>query len=296
MLSGRLGLETARIPYIDRHGLLWLSRGNLSVRNGTLFFVTAGGSDLPPGEYDIPYQQISTILMGPGTTVTHDALRILARHGTGLIATGENGVRFYASMPFPPDDSRTARKQIELWSNPSSRLEAARRMYAWRLGEVFPSSSIEVLRGMEGARARQMYQHLATQYGISWKGRRYDRAHPNAADLPNQAINHAASAVEGAALIAVNAIGALPQFGFIHEDSSIAFCLDISDLFRDEITIPVAFQAVNITKQNRGLNIETATRKLAGSTMKQKKVIPKMIDRVKSLFSLDSDSNSGQTI
>ena len=27
MLSGRLGLEKARIPHADRHGLIWLERG-----------------------------------------------------------------------------------------------------------------------------------------------------------------------------------------------------------------------------------------------------------------------------
>ena len=40
MLRGRLGLETARIPHADRHGLLWLSRGALTVRDGTLRFST----------------------------------------------------------------------------------------------------------------------------------------------------------------------------------------------------------------------------------------------------------------
>ncbi len=38
MLRGRLGLETARIPHADRHGLLWLSRGALTVQDGTLRF------------------------------------------------------------------------------------------------------------------------------------------------------------------------------------------------------------------------------------------------------------------
>ena len=38
MLKGRLGLETARIPHADRHGLLWLERGTLSVEDGCLRF------------------------------------------------------------------------------------------------------------------------------------------------------------------------------------------------------------------------------------------------------------------
>ena len=43
MLRGRLGLETARIPHADRHGLLWLSRGALTVRDGTLRFDRQAG-------------------------------------------------------------------------------------------------------------------------------------------------------------------------------------------------------------------------------------------------------------
>ena len=91
MLKGRLGLEAARIPHADRHGLLWLARGNLSVEDGTLHFRTAGSPDMAAGDYAIPFQNISFILLGPGSTVSHDVLRLLARHGTGLVAVGEDG-------------------------------------------------------------------------------------------------------------------------------------------------------------------------------------------------------------
>ena len=37
------------------------------------------------------------ILMGPGSTVTHDVLRILANHGTLLAAVGEGGVKYYTA-------------------------------------------------------------------------------------------------------------------------------------------------------------------------------------------------------
>ena len=36
MLLGRLGLEKARIPHADRHGLVWLERGRLEVMDGCL--------------------------------------------------------------------------------------------------------------------------------------------------------------------------------------------------------------------------------------------------------------------
>ena len=83
-------------------------------------------------------------------------------------------------------------------------------MYAFRLGEVLPHRDIAVLRGIEGARVKEMYKLTAARFGIEWRGRRYDRQAPQAAALPNQAINHAASAVEGAAAIAVSATATIP--------------------------------------------------------------------------------------
>lgn len=294
VLKGRLGLETARVPHADRHGLLWLSRGQLYVEDGTLRFATAGGgpADLPKGDYAIPFQLLSCILLQPGCTVSHDALRLMARHGTGLVATGEDGVRMYASMPFGPDDSALARRHVACWADPERRLRVARRMYALRLGEILPHADIAVLRGIEGARMKETYKRLAEQYGVEWRGRRYDRADPESADLPNQAINHAATAVEAVALVAVAAVGAVPQLGFIHEDSGSAFALDIADLFRDAVTLPVAFGAVReVGRRPGGAPLERVVRKLAGKTFREKALVPSMIDRIKEL--LDADDGGG---
>ena len=66
MFKGRLGLETARIPHADRAGLLWLSRGALTARDGTLSFERgsqlAENDPLGPGHYAIPFQGVSMIL------------------------------------------------------------------------------------------------------------------------------------------------------------------------------------------------------------------------------------------
>lgn len=293
MLKGRLGLETARIPHADRHGLLWLARGRLWVEDGTLRFVTKGDGDLPLGDYAIPFQMLSCILLGPGTSVTHDALRLLARHGTALLAVGDDGVRFYASMPFGSDESQLARRQVTAWSDVGARIDVARRMYAWRLGEVLPHSDIAVLRGIEGARMKESYRRLAEQHGIDWAGRRYDRARPDMADAPNQAINHAATAVEAAAMIAAAVTGVIPQLGFIHEDSSNAFCLDIADLYRDTFTLPIAFSAVLEWEQRPSQALERITRRLAGRAFQKQKLVPSMIERITSLFDGNDDRRDG---
>ena len=289
MLRGRLGLETARIPHADRHGLLWLARGALTVRDGTLRFERDSPADskspLSSGEYGIPFQTLSMILLGPGSTVSHDALRLMARHGTALVAVGEDGVRCYTAPPLMPDSSEIARRQMRAWGDPDgSRITIARRMYAMRLGELVPHTAIDILRGIEGARMRQTYKNLAQQYGIQWRGRRYDRNKPLAADIPNQAINHASVAVTSAAVIAVMAVGAIPQLGFIHEHSGEAFALDIADLFRDTVLLPAAFKSAKAVKADPKLDIERQARRTAGEMLRSERVVSKMIDRIKKLF------------
>jgi CRISPR-associated protein Cas1 len=157
-------------------------------------------------------------------------------------------------------------------------------MYGYRFQEVLPHKDITVLRGIEGARIRESYRILADKYGIDWRGRSYDRQNPEAADIPNQAINHAATFIEAAAEIAVAAVGALPPLGFIHEESSNAFTLDIADLWRIEVTVPLAFSVAAKVVRNPGLDLEREVRYAAAELFKKRKLIPAMIDRIKELL------------
>lgn len=282
---GRLGLETARVPQQDRHGLLWLGRGQLYVQEGTLRFRCAGFEDLRAGDYAIPFQLLTCLVLQPGTSLTHDVLRLCAAHGTGIVAVGEGGTRFFASAPFGPNESARARRQARLWADEGQRIAIARRLYAWRLGELFPNAEIAVLRGMEGARMKETYKRLAQQFGVTWRGRLYDRANPDATDLPNQAINHVVTAVEATAMVAVAVTGALPQLGFIHEEPGHSFTLDITDLFRDTVTLPVAFTAVKEFESRGGSEkLERVARRLAAKTLRRQRVVLTMIDRIKELL------------
>ena len=293
MLQGRLGLDTARVPHVDRQGLVWLTKGSLIAKDGSLVFKHVGASSandpLDQGSYAIPVQSVSIVLLGPGTSVSQEALRLLGVYGTAMVAIGENGVRCYTAPPMMPNHSGVARRQASLWADSTKRLDIARRMYAWRLGRVLPHRDIAALRGIEGSRMKQTYQLVAQQIGIDWRGRRYDRARPDATDLPNQAINHAATAIEAAAAVSVAATGAIPQLGFIHEGPGQSFTLDIADLFRDDVTIPVAFKAAKKVQDDFKLNIERVTRKDAGLSIRINKVIPKMIERIKTLFDLENE-------
>lgn len=287
MLKGRLGLDTAKVPHADRAGCLYLARGALTARDGTLAFLQGEATPadaLDPGDYAIPLQGVSIIMLGPGSTVSHDALRLLAHARTALAAVGEDGVRLYTAPPMIPDRSGLARVQARIWADDDLRIMTARRMYALRLGEVLPHADLNVLRGIEGARMKETYALHAQRIGISWQGRRYDRGAPLAADLPNQALNHAASAVEAAAAIAVCATATIPQLGFIHEDPGQSFVLDVADLYRDTVTIPCAFKAAKLVSARPDENIERATRRLTGAALSRQRIIPDMIERIKALI------------
>jgi CRISPR-associated protein Cas1 len=292
MLKGRLGLETARVPHADRHGLIWLERGELCVIDGCLHFM-AGKESLTPYVLQVPHQAVSMILLGPGSSVTHDALRLLARHGTLMAAVGQDGVRTYTAPPLLPDRSDVARRQAELWGNPRRRVSVARHMYALRLGEILPHRDLDTLRGIEGARVKAIYRLMADKYGIPWDGRHYDRNNPEATDIPNQAINHAATAVQGAAAIAVQSLAAIPQLGFIHEDSGQAFVLDIADLFRDTITLQIAFTVAKKAINGDQTSIDRLVRREASTVFRKQDVIASMIDKIKQVLRTEEGDGAG---
>jgi len=131
---------------------------------------------------------------------------------------------------------------------------------------------------------REMYKLLARQYGIPWEGRRYDRNCPEKTNAVNMAVNHAAVATRAAAEIAVAATATIPQLGFIHEDSSLSFALDIADLFRDEFTLPVAFGGYKRCLEDASLVLEREVRTLAGATMRRNGLIPSMMNGSRSFL------------
>lgn len=288
MLPGRLGLERAQIAHADRHGLLYLDRGVLSVVDGCLHFLSGGGV-LAKGEYQLPHQTLSALLIGPGTSLSHDVLRILARHGTTLVAVGTDATRLYTAPALGPDRSDLARAQAREWADDKRRIAIARKMYARRLGEVLPHTSIEVLRGIEGARVKESYKLVAQSFGMTWKRRDFNRANPDAADLANQAINHASTAVRAAAGVAVAAVSALPQLGFIHEDSDQSFVLDIADLYRESVTLRLAFSAAKRMEQGADETVDRLVRQSAAREFRRIGLVPKMIDDIKSLFGVSDD-------
>ncbi|WP_206070506.1 CRISPR-associated endonuclease Cas1 [Knoellia koreensis] len=80
----------------------------------------------------VPAGYVAALMLGPGSRVTHGAMRLLADSGTAVSWVGEHGVRMYAAGLGPSRGADLVIRQAHLASHVTERLAVARRMYAMR--------------------------------------------------------------------------------------------------------------------------------------------------------------------
>ncbi|MEJ7689327.1 MAG: CRISPR-associated endonuclease Cas1 [Nocardioidaceae bacterium] len=67
------------------------------------------------------------------------------------------------------------------------------------------------------------------------------RANSGRLDTVNEALNYANTALYGVVQGIIGALGMSPGLGIVHEGNPRAFVLDIADLYKTDVTIPLAF-------------------------------------------------------
>lgn len=263
------------IPIKDRTSMVFVAMGRIDVKDGAFAVV-----DEVNGERMlIPVGSVACLMLEPGTRVSHAAVKLAAQVGTLLIWVGEAGVRLYASGQ--PGGARSDRLlyQAKLALDEDLRLKVVKKMFELRFGEPAPEKrSIDQLRGIEGARVRKTYEVMAKQYGIKWRGRRYDPKDWDAGDKVNQCLSAATSCLYGVTEAAVLAAGYAPAIGFIHSGKPLSFVYDIADIVKFETVVPIAFR---IASQNSSLpdrDVRIACRDCFRSTKLLKRLIPLIED------------------
>jgi CRISP-associated protein Cas1 len=245
------GLPPPRpIPIKERASILFLEKGRLDVLDGAFVLIDEAGVRV-----HIPVGGVVCLMLEPGTRVSHAAVVLAARAGTLLIWVGEAGVRLYAAGQ--PGGARADRLlyQARLALDEEARLRVVRKMYELRFGEEPPARrSIDQLRGIEGARVREMYKALAGRHGITWRGREYEPGDWGAADTVNRCLSAATASLYGITEAAVLAAGYAPAIGFLHTGKPQSFVYDIADLYKFETVIPVAFRVAAAVQSNRLLD------------------------------------------
>lgn len=228
----------------DRWSYLYLDRGIVDQEGSGLVFHTADAHT------PVPIDQLSLVMLGPGISITHAAVKVLAANNSLLAWVGENGVRLYAHSTGGTFSARRLILQAKLVSDESARLGVAYRMYQKRFpGSPLADKSLEQVRGMEGLRVRKAYEAIAAEHGIKWEGRNYDQGNWFQASAANRALSAANACLYGVCHAAIVSAGYSAALGFIHTGKMLSFVYDVADLYKTETTVPVAFKlAATVTK------------------------------------------------
>lgn len=264
------------IPIKDRAGIVFLEYGELDVIDSAFVLVDAKGVRV-----QIPIGGLACIMLEPGTRVSHAAVLLAARVGCLLVWVGEAGVRLYASGQ--PGGARADKLlyQARCALDEEARLKVVREMYRRRFDEDAPSRrSIDQLRGIEGARVREIYKLIARKYGVEWKARNYDRREWDAADIPNRCLSAATACLYGLSEAAILAAGYAPAIGFLHRGKAQSFVYDIADIFKFDTVVPAAFETAAQIAKGKGdgsspeRQVRIACRRLFRKTDVLVKIIP----------------------
>jgi CRISPR-associated protein Cas1 len=224
----------------------------------------------------IPAAALSVLMLGPGTTITHAAVKALADNGCLVVWCGEDATRCYAQGGGETRKAYHLLRQAELAADPAKRLEVVKRMYRYRFGdeELDPGLDIFQLRGKEGARVRAAYAQASRTYGVAWHGRRYDRGNWGSGDPVNRALSAAHALLNGLCHAGIVSGGYSPALGFIHTGKQLSFVYDVADLYKVEITIPLAFRLVAESEQRIGPRVRAACREAFRDHKLLKRILP----------------------
>lgn len=236
------------------------------------------------GTIRIPVATLGVLMLGPGTTISHKAMASIGENGASVVWVGERGVRMYASGRPLTHSSRLLICQAKLVSNARTRLAVARRMYQMRFPEEDVSSlTMQQLRGREGARIRRVYRHWSKETGVEWKRREFDPEDYDAGSEINKALSAAHFCLYGVAHAVIVALGCSPGLGFVHTGHERSFVYDVADLYKAELSIPVAFETAAACPEDVG----SATRKNMRDALYDLSIMKRMVADITGLLSLD---------
>lgn len=260
----------------DRWTPLYLEHGRVEVDDSSIKWI---GADRLVTR--IPAATLSALILGPGTTITHAAVKALADCNTPTFWMGEDGMRFYSFGITPNHDNSMARVHAAAWATKKSREEIARRMFRFRFEDVeVDSATVKQLRGMEGQRVKREYTKFGIEYGVTWKGRDYKQNNWNLADGINRALSAANASLYSLTAAVACSMGFIPQLGFVHEAGTLPFIYDVADLYKHETSWPAAFQALSQQSNDDG----TLTRKLLKRRIEETRLLQSMPKDLKKLF------------
>lgn len=238
------------------------------------------------GKTSVPCANLTTLLIGPGSTITHSAVKTLADNGCLVMWSGEGAVRFYAQGIGETRGSRRLLRQAYLSSLPTLRLRVVRKMYEMRFEDELPDDlTLQQIRGREGVRVRTAYSQASSSTGVTWSGRSFNRSDWTDSDPVNRALSCANSCLYGVCHAAIVSAGYSTALGFIHTGKMLSFVYDIADLYKADITIPLAFQ---VAKEGNH-DLESRVRHFLRDKFHESRFLSRIIPDIEQVLDVNTD-------
>lgn len=132
---------------------------------------------------------------------------------------------------------------------------------------------------------KKVYARESERVGINWNRRAYDPNDYGSSDPINQALTSANSALYGIAHAVIAGLGFVPALGVVHNGTDRAFVYDIADLYKAEIAIPAAFDAVASGAMKPGVVV----RRLVRDAVVEKRLMPRMVNDLKYVMNVSDE-------
>lgn len=237
----------------------------------------------------VPVSALTVLMLGPGTSLTHAAMRVIADSGCMVIWCGENAQRFYGYGMGETRSAERLLRQASYCMDEGMHMTVVERMFTLRFPDMkLDEMSLQQLRGLEGVRMREAYKILARKYGITWRGRNYNINDWDQSDELNKALSSANVCLYGLCNAAIISLGYSPGLGFIHTGKMLSFVYDLADLYKLETSVPVAFE---VTFSHRTDDIQKAVRLGMRRALRERKVLKRISNDLNYLFDLGAAEN-----
>jgi CRISPR-associated protein Cas1 len=166
-------------------------------------------------------------------------------------------------------------------------------MYQMRFpNEDVSALTMQQLRGREGARIRTVYRKASKETGVEWHGREYDPDDFDSSTPVNMALSAAHACLYGITHSIIVALGCSPGLGFVHTGHDRSFVYDIADLYKADITIPIAFRVAS----EEPADIGAVTRRAVRDAFADGRIMERIVKDVRNLLLGSHEGESGDEL
>ena len=267
-------MKGSRILHSHRQALTLLERARVRLDDTNVVYDTV--DDTMCRTFNLPWRNLSVLLLGQGTSITNSAMRRLSEDDVLVAFTGSGGTPLVMASHNEGchRNSRYLRPWVDIWTDPEKSLAAARSFQETRLASLeavaekiepgFDFHEIEdlcgryrkkmktadntaALMGFEGDFRESLYAQMASRWRIgSFKRIQRVRARDQDDDarvrFVSRAIDHGNDLACGVASLVLWILGIPGNMAVSHGHSRAGgLVCDLADSYKDAFVLPMAF-------------------------------------------------------